>query len=200
MDFNTEITDTELLEKRQIISAVLNEKEVLTVENIPSEYSQLYDLIKENTSISVSFRSTQSLSEEVSELSFLGDSGIYFSASLGDSSKFCKDNNIFSPSSKVICDSLMSTILEHESKKYINDMYGSEYALFCPGYNGTSTLLNKSIISNLDWRTSVKVHSSGALYPDKSMCGVLVKNYKFSCKGCALLKNCKYLRDKKTCY
>lgn len=187
-------------EKRGIILSALNKSGLKEIIDIPHEYSIFYDLIYSFTSLSVSVKHTTSLTKDIKELSFLGDEAVYFAAALGDVDQFCKIHNIFSTSDKIICDSLFSAILDFQVKSYIDLLYGEEFKLFCPGYNGTSVKLNSEIVKQLGWRTSLRVLDTGGLFPQKSVCGVLIKGLKFSCKGCILIKECKYLKNKTKCY
>ena len=41
---------------------------------------------------------------------------------------------------------------------------------------------------------------SGIMIPEKSMCGIILTNYKFSCTGCFILQKCKYRKQGTTCY
>ena len=46
----------------------------------------------------------------------------------------------------------------------------------------------------------IYLKDSGLMMPEKSMAGIVVANYSFSCRACSIRSKCDYLRQAKTCY
>lgn len=74
--------------------------------------------------------------------------------------------------------------------------------LFCPGYSGSDIRDNEEILNYLNAKKLIGIYTaeSGIMIPEKSMCGILLDNYHFSCKGCFIQSKCKYIKLGTTCY
>lgn len=74
--------------------------------------------------------------------------------------------------------------------------------LFCPGYSGTDFSDNIEILNALNATKLLGIHTapSGIMIPEKSVAGIMVRGFRFTCKGCLIQSKCEYLKQKKTCY
>ena len=74
--------------------------------------------------------------------------------------------------------------------------------LFCPGYSGTDMSDVRHVLQLLDAqrRLGIFTSDSGMMIPEKSVAGLLLKGYRFSCRGCLIASKCEHLRCGLTCY
>lgn len=74
--------------------------------------------------------------------------------------------------------------------------------LFCPGYSGTPHTDILPILEILDAARYLGIHPtpSALMVPEKSVCGLLVYDYAFTCKGCLLAARCPHLKAHTRCY
>lgn len=93
----------------------------------------------------------------------------------------------------VALDECVDTFLE---KKYPNSV------LFCTGRSGTNVKDNELILIILHAKELLGIYQTkgGTMIPEKSVCGLILKNYKFSCRGCLISQKCQFLKEKTTCY
>lgn len=98
----------------------------------------------------------------------------------------------------VIMNAVANALLDY----HIGTQLESEQSLFCPGYSGTNFLDNQEILKILDAQKYIGIYTteSGIMLPEKSIAGLLLYHYKFTCKGCLIKSKCDYLKRKTTCY
>ncbi len=123
----------------------------------------------------------------------------FFAATLGHGvDRAIKKFSSISLSLAVIMNTVANILLEIEVEGVTN----SNQSLFCPGYSGTELIDNKQILNILEAKKHLGIHTtnSGMMIPEKSMAGLLLKDYTFTCKGCQMIKNCDFLKNKTTCY
>lgn len=124
---------------------------------------------------------------------------VLFAATLGhEVDRAIKKYSSLSLSKALIMNTVANILLEAEVERVTEH----NQSLFCPGYSGTDLKDNKQILDLLDAKKYLGIHTtdSGMMIPEKSMAGLLLKEYKFTCKGCLMVKHCEYLKSKTTCY
>lgn len=86
--------------------------------------------------------------------------------------------------------------------KKVEDCLASDQTLFCPGYSGTdqSDILPILDIVEAKKYAGIFTSESGVMIPEKSMTGLILHNYTFTCRGCIIKSKCEYLKQNKTCY
>ena len=91
--------------------------------------------------------------------------------------------------------------LEHLADEKLNTLQ-PKGVLFCPGYSGSDIIDNKQILNYLDAQKLIGIYTteSGIMIPEKSLCGIVLNNYRFSCKNCFIQSKCDYIKKGTTCY
>lgn len=126
----------------------------------------------------------------------------FFAGTLGlDIDKLIKSATKTDLSQAVILNAAANVTLEEFVNQFITS-YQSNGSLFCPGYAGTDIMDNEQILNCLNAKKLIGIYTaeSGIMIPEKSMCGIILTNYKFSCTGCFILQKCKYRKQGTTCY
>ena len=82
-------------------------------------------------------------------------------------------------------------LFEQLIQEDIDNLYPG-HKLFCFGYQGTDISYNRCIVNDLfSWSVpQIYANPNGSLQPTLSTVGVLLKDFRFSCKGCVLKPQC----------
>ena len=142
--------------------------------------------------------------QQVSYKSIQGklDTALLFAATLGlGIDQRIRRLSLSRLSEAVVLNAVANAYLEARTDLFIKEILPGA-VLFCPGYAGTSPEDNRSVLKLLDAQKHLGIYpkDSGLMLPEKSMAGIVVANYRFSCRACSIRSKCDYLRQGKTCY
>ena len=130
------------------------------------------------------------------------DTALLFAATLGlGIDRRIQSLSLNRLSEAVVLNAVANAYLETRVELFIGEILPGG-VLFCPGYAGTSPQDNRSVLNLLDAKKHLGIYlkDSGLMMPEKSMAGIVVANYSFSCRACSIRSKCDYLRQAKTCY
>lgn len=104
-------------------------------------------------------------------------------------------------SQAVVINAAANVVLEHLADEKLNTLQ-PKGVLFCPGYSGSDIIDNKQILNYLDAQKLIGIYTTelGIMIPEKSLCGIVLNNYRFSCKNCFIQSKCDYIKKGTTCY
>ncbi|MDD2618266.1 MAG: vitamin B12 dependent-methionine synthase activation domain-containing protein [Bacteroidales bacterium] len=130
------------------------------------------------------------------------DTALLFAASLGlGIDQRIRTLSLNRLSEAVVVNAVANAYLEARTELFVKKILPGA-VLFCPGYAGTEPGDNRYILDLLDAQKHLGIYlkESGLMLPEKSMAGIVVANYRFSCKSCIIRSKCPYLKQGKTCY
>lgn len=104
-------------------------------------------------------------------------------------------------SEAIVLNAVANAYLEARSELFIQNTLSSA-VLFCPGYAGTAASDIREILNLLQAQKylGIYLNEAGLMLPEKSLAGIILPNYRFSCRSCIIRSKCTYLKQGKTCY
>jgi len=130
------------------------------------------------------------------------DTALLFAATLGlGIDRRIQSLSLNRLSEAVVLNAVANAYLETRVELFIGEILPGG-VLFCPGYAGTSPEGNRSVLKLLNAQKHLGIYlkDSGLMIPEKSMAGIVVAGYSFSCRACSIRSKCDHLRQGKTCY
>lgn len=130
------------------------------------------------------------------------DTALLFAATLGlNLDQRIRSLSLANLSQAVIVNAVANAYLEAQAESFIQEQLPGA-VLFCPGYAGTEPQDNRYILELLDAQKQLGIYikDSGLMLPEKTMVGIIVSAYHFSCKYCSIRSKCPYLKQGRTCY
>lgn len=106
-------------------------------------------------------------------------------------------------SKAVVMDACASAYLEYLSDGFEKTLGDDLSFRFCPGYGGSTVEDLKYIFELIHpEKIGITLSKSNFMLPAKSMAGIIAigKKSRKSCKGCIMLKDCKFLNGGTKCY